>query len=100
MREAFFVEGRNIGLIEVQQSVGDQAGAEANIVARYLADGLAAAAVMADYKAAGDFGISGSPTLVLNNGRQKLYGNVGYRIIEANILELLRDPKPDDASWC
>jgi hypothetical protein len=24
--------------------------------------------------------------------RQKLYGNVGYRIVEANIQELLADP--------
>ena len=44
--------------------------------------------------------IEGSPSLVLNQGRQKLYGNVGFRIIEANILELLRQPRADDASWC
>ena len=29
--------------------------------------------------------ISGSPTFELNEGRQKLYGNVGYGVIEANI---------------
>ena len=44
--------------------------------------------------------VQGSPTFVLNDGRQKLYGNVGFRIIEANIQELLREPKPDQASWC
>jgi hypothetical protein len=37
---------------------------------------------------------------VLNGGRQKLYGDVGYKIIEANIQELIRDPHPDHASWC
>ncbi len=45
-------------------------------------------------------GIQGSPTFVLNEGRQKLYGNVGYRIIDANIQEMLREPRTDQASWC
>jgi len=36
---------------------------------------------------------------VLNEGRQKLYGNVGFRIIEGSIKELLADPG-DRASWC
>jgi hypothetical protein len=44
--------------------------------------------------------VKGSPTLILNQGRQKLYFNVGYRLIEANIQELLRQPNPDHASWC
>ena len=44
--------------------------------------------------------IQGSPSFVLNEGRQKLYGNVGYRILEANIHELLRAQPADQASWC
>ncbi len=36
----------------------------------------------------------------MNAGRQILYGNVGYRLIEANLNELLRAPNSDDASWC
>lgn len=44
--------------------------------------------------------IEGSPSLVLNDGRQKLYGNVGFRLIDANIQELFREPRADDASWC
>ena len=43
-------------------------------------------------------GIEGNPSLVLNDGRQKLYGNVGFRLIDANIQELLREPRADDAS--
>jgi len=100
MRAAFFIEGFDIARLEVQQLVGENAGAPIGAVLAYLNDGRAAAALSADYKAAETLGISGSPTLVLNQGRQKLYGNVGYRIIEANILELLRNPKPEDASWC
>ena len=41
-----------------------------------------------------------SPTFILNEGRQKLYGNVGYRVIEANLQELLKSPDASQASWC
>jgi hypothetical protein len=44
--------------------------------------------------------IEGSPSFVLKEGRQKLYGNVGFRIIEANIQELLRVADGDQASCC
>ena len=44
--------------------------------------------------------IEGSPSLVLNEGRQKLYGNVGFRLIEANVQGLINAPAADDASWC
>ncbi len=44
-------------------------------------------------------GLKGSPSLVMNNGRQVLYGNVGYRIINANVKELLKRPD-SEASWC
>ncbi len=64
-----------------------------------LEDGQAYAALAEDYEIAGQSQVQGSPTFVLNEGRQKLYGNVGYRIIEANVQELLRD-KRDMASWC
>ena len=57
------------------------------------------AALAEDHEAAGQHGITGSPTYLLNEGRQKLYGNVGYRLIEANVEELLRD-NSDRASWC
>ena len=100
MRVAFFAHGQDIAQAEVQQAVGDSLGAKGETVRGFLADGRAHAALSADYKAAEVLGISGSPTLVLNQGRQKLYGNVGYRIIEANIQELLRGPKADEASWC
>ena len=62
---------------------------------------LAAFARLAtDYQDADKMRIEGSPSFVLNDGRQKLYGDVGFRIIEANIQELLRAPAGDQASWC
>ena len=44
--------------------------------------------------------IEGSPSFVLNEGRQKLYGNVGFHLMEASIQELFRTPHADEASWC
>jgi predicted DsbA family dithiol-disulfide isomerase len=100
MREAFFVRGLDIARREVQRGVGVEAGVGGAQVQDYLEDGRAHAALSADYKDAENLGVKGSPTMILNEGRQKLFGNVGYRIIEANIQELLRDPNPDQASWC
>jgi hypothetical protein len=45
-------------------------------------------------------GIEGSPSFVLNEGRQKLFGNVGFGILDANIQELLCSPQTGQASWC
>jgi predicted DsbA family dithiol-disulfide isomerase len=100
MREAFFVEGRDIARHDVQCAVCEAAGASVTAIKGYLDTGRAHAALSADYKEADTLGVKGSPTMILNQGRQKLYGNVGYRIIEANIQELLREPNPDQASWC
>ena len=75
-------------------------GADDALAQRFIADGRAHALLDSDYKDAESLGVKGSPTMILNEGRQKLYGNIGYRIIEANIQELLRDPDPDQASWC
>ena len=79
---------------------GEKLGLDISVAQRYLDDGRAHAALSADYKEAENLGVKGSPTMILNEGRQKLFGNVGYRIIEVNIQELLREPNPDQASWC
>jgi predicted DsbA family dithiol-disulfide isomerase len=46
-----------------------------------------------------DQDVRSSPTLLFNEGRQRLSGNVGYRIIEANVRELLDRPIVQH-SWC
>jgi predicted DsbA family dithiol-disulfide isomerase len=66
----------------------------------FLADGRAFAALAHDYQEADRMRIQGSPSFVLNDGRQILYGNVGFKIIEANIREILRTPSAGQASWC
>jgi predicted DsbA family dithiol-disulfide isomerase len=99
-RQAFFVDGRDIASADVQRDVARGQGLDADAIDAFLRDGRAHAALSADYQEAAVMGVQGSPSFVLNEGRQKLYGNVGYRIIEANIQELLREPHPDHASWC
>ena len=60
----------------------------------------AVAALASDYDLSRKNSVAVSPTLIMNEGRQQLFGNVGYRLIEANVQELLRRPALDEASWC
>jgi predicted DsbA family dithiol-disulfide isomerase len=54
---------------------------------------------MSDYQQAKQKAIKRSPSYVIDGGRQTLYGNVGYRVLSANIEELLKSPA-NEASWC
>ncbi|MEP7209339.1 MAG: DsbA family protein [Alphaproteobacteria bacterium] len=99
-RRAFFEQARDIARWSVQHEVAKEAGIRLGGVEARILDGRAFAALSSDYRDAEQMGIHGSPSFVLNEGRQKLYGNVGYRIIDANIQELLREPHANQASWC
>lgn len=100
LRRAFFVEARDIARREVQDAVASELGLDLGRIGAAIADGRAFAALASDHQDAEAMRIQGSPSFVLNDGRQKLYGNVGFRILEANIQELLRAPTPTQASWC
>lgn len=100
LRRAFFEDGRDIATWDVQADIARDIGVDIDRIERAIHTGEAYAALSSDYQDAAEMGINGSPTFVLNEGRQKLYGNVGYKIIEANVQELLRDRLPDQASWC
>jgi predicted DsbA family dithiol-disulfide isomerase len=100
VRQAFFRQGRDVSEASVLDAVLSDAGADLDDVHARLARGEAHAALMSDYQEAHALGVKGSPSLVLNEGRQTLYGNVGFRVIEANIAELLREPEAGAASWC
>jgi len=99
-RRAFFEQARDISARGVLREIAAGAGADVAAIEALVDDGRAFAALASDYQDADAMRIQGSPSFVLNEGRQKLYGNVGFRIIEANIQELLRTPHPDQASWC
>lgn len=100
LRQAFFEDARDIARWDVQCDVGRRTGVDVARAEALIHDGRAFAALASDYQDAETMGIQGSPSFVLNEGRQKLYGNVGFRIIDANIQELLRTPEADQASWC
>jgi predicted DsbA family dithiol-disulfide isomerase len=99
VREAFFTEARDIGQLAVLLAICEEMSLNCGAIRRALDDGSAIAALMADYQLAANSRIVGSPSWLLNDGRQTLYGNVGYRVISANVQELLANPT-QDASWC
>jgi predicted DsbA family dithiol-disulfide isomerase len=100
LRCAFFRDCRDIARWDVQCELADALGVDIDAIEKSIHEGTAFARLATDYQDADKMRIEGSPSFVLNDGRQKLYGDVGFRIIEANIQELLRAPAGDQASWC
>ncbi len=100
LRRAFFHECRDVSQRKVQHAIAEQIGISLAPVEAEINNGAAFASLAADYQQRDRLKIEGSPTYVLNQGRQKLYGNLGYRVIEANIFELLREPGVYEMSWC
>lgn len=100
LRQAFFQEALDIGRWDIQCAAGEGAGLDLGAIEARLHDGSAHAALASDLEDAAAMHVHGSPSFVLNGGRQTLYGNVGYRVLEANVQELLRAPSADQASWC
>ena len=74
-------------------------GVDISAVEESIHRGTAFAKLAADYRDADKMRIEGSPSLAPNEGRQKLYGDAGFRTIKANIQELLRAPNGDQARW-
>jgi len=99
LRSSFFIEALDIGKIDVSLDIAGDAGFDKTDLLSAIDSGQAYAALMADYEQAQELRIKGSPSWVLNSGRQILYGNVGYRVLNANIEELAKSPV-QEASWC
>lgn len=100
LRRRFFSDAQDIGQRSVQDSVADELGLPVERIRTLCDCGDAHAALHADMELRDHYQIPGSPTFVLNGGRQRLFGNVGYRILEANVRELLHNPQSGEASWC
>lgn len=100
LRRAFFQDALDIALWEVQRDVGAKLGMDLARIEKKIHSSEAIARLSVDFQQAEKNRIDGSPTFLMNDGRQKLFGNVGYRLIEANIQEFLRAPAEDEASWC
>jgi predicted DsbA family dithiol-disulfide isomerase len=100
LRRAFFERCLDIGRWSVLQAVLEAVDVSVEAVREAIDSGAAHADLEADRRDRHILMVQGSPTFILNEGRQKLYGNVGYRVIDANIRELLRSPMAGAASWC
>ena len=75
-------------------------GYDPDVLRARIDSGAAAAVLDRDVRICQAMGIAGSPTFVMNDARQTLYGNVGYHLLKANVDEMLRGPAAEDASWC
>jgi predicted DsbA family dithiol-disulfide isomerase len=99
LRRAFFADGVDISLRRAQLDVADQLGLSVPAIEDHLYTGRAHAELSRGLDLARGLHVEISPTYVFNEGRQRLGGNVGYRVIEANVRELLRGGEPGH-SWC
>ena len=99
IRTAFFTDAHDIGKLDILYELVAAKGLNADLLRTSIADGTAIAALMNDYQICKLQTIKGSPSYVIDGGRQVLYGNVGYRVLHANIEELAKNP-PEEASWC
>ncbi len=99
LREAFFVDASDISQLDVLYDLVAAKGLNPELLNTRISNGSAIAALMNDYQICKQQTIKGSPSYIIDNGRQVLYGNVGYRVLHANIEELAKNP-PEEASWC
>lgn len=98
-REAFFTKLANVSDRKVQLTLAEELGLPIAAIQKQIDNGEAYAQLSKDFDLVKEHSVSVSPTLIFNEGRQRLNGNVGYRVIEANIRELLHNP-PGEQSWC
>lgn len=99
VRTAFFEQARDISSRSVLLSVADEVGLPIPELEAKLSSGEGMSELCRDVELRDQQKIEGSPTYYLNQGRQKLYGNIGYRVVSANLRELLEQPE-HQASWC
>jgi predicted DsbA family dithiol-disulfide isomerase len=98
-REAFFTNLEDISDRKVQFQIAEELGLKSKLIQSQIDSGEAYALLSKDFDLIKEHTVTVSPTLIFNEGRQRLNGNVGYRVIEANIRELLNNPT-DEQSWC
>lgn len=100
LRCAFFEDARDIADADVLREIQAEQDLPVDEIRGLMRSGKAYAMLESDARDRVAQSVSGSPTYILNESRQKLYGNVGYGVIEANLKELLKSPHPGSASWC
>ncbi|TCP57607.1 putative DsbA family dithiol-disulfide isomerase [Tumebacillus sp. BK434] len=78
---AYFTEARDIGAVSVLLELARQAGLDAEELQRALEEGRYAASLEAAQEQAYQYGVSGTPTFIVNNK---------YRVVGAQSLESFR----------
>jgi len=99
MREAFFRDLVDISRRSEQLALAERFSLPIDAIVALIDNGEAFAELAYDMQVQRDLNVPVSPALVFNEGRQMLNGNIGYRVIEANIRELLKN-NVVEASWC
>lgn len=99
IRTAFFAEARDISSVAVIHEIIEEQQMPLKEFESAITSGRAYAVLSGHMKRAMDNVIKASPTMTFNEDRQRLTGNVGYRIIEANVRELLERPETQQ-TWC
>lgn len=99
VRLAFFRDLKDVSSRHVLDELAGRLDIPSAEVSRVIDDGRAYAELAHDTELQRQHNVPVTPALVLNEGRQLLNGNVGYRVIEANIRELLSNSRAE-MSWC
>jgi len=99
IRRAFFEAAVDVSCMTELFRIAETQGIAIDGLESKLDSGEAHARLAHDLKSADESGVRSSPTMMFNDGRQTLSGNVGYRVLEANIRELIRHPAAQQ-SWC
>lgn len=98
IRLAYFRDAQDVSQTSKLMSIAEELKIPSSSIETLLTNGEAMAALASCTTDDKQKLIEGSPSFVLNEGRQKLYGNIGYQIIAANIQALLETPE-NKPSW-
>lgn len=98
-RKAFYIEAIDISELSLLLKMAVHENLDITLIKHHINSGRAMALLMSDYQQAKNSALKGSPTYIIDGGRQMLYGNVGYRILSANIEQKLKQPATEEA-WC
>lgn len=99
IRQGFFINALDISQWQVLEEIALKLDIDWGKVDQYFYQGSGLANLQQNFQQAAAQHITISPAWVFNEGRQKLIGNVGYRVIEANLKELIEN-KPLPQAWC
>ena len=100
LRTAFFAEAQDISDWSVQRAIGDKIGVDFREVLKKIETGEAIAKLASDYELGQSLRVQGSPTYIVNEGRQILFGNISYSILEANVSKSLSEKINESGSDC